>query len=245
MGNLDRRDFVKTVAAVSGFSLLEGVLPAAMAEASAHTNISIRALADEHKPKPLPFDASKLTGLSERLMTSHWENNYQGSVKTLNAVRKKLAEALSQSDTPAYVYGDLKREHLMRTGSVVNHELYFGNLGGNGKIAGNIQKSITSDFGSVEVWEGEFKKIAQSLAGGSGWVMLGWNMHLGILENYWLWDHLHGPSATVPILVMDMYEHSYHIDYGAQAAKYIDAFFQNINWEEAERRLGKVRKIKW
>jgi superoxide dismutase, Fe-Mn family len=245
MSNLNRRDFVKTAAVVSGISLFDKMLPAALADESPRSASSIKALAEEYKPKPLPFDPSKLTGLSERLITSHWENNYQGSVKTLNTVRKKLGEALAQSDTPAFAYGNLKREHLIRTGSVVNHELYFGNLGGNGKIAGNIQKAIAKEFGSIETWEGEFRKVAQSLAGGSGWVILGWNVHLGILENYWLWDHLHSPSATMPVLVMDMYEHSYHMDYGAQAAKYIDAFFQNLNWEEVERRLGKVHRLKW
>ena len=83
--------------------------------------------------KPLGFDPANLNGLSERLIRSHWENNYGGSVKALAVVKKQLAEALENKDTPPYVYNDLKREHLMRTGSVVLHELYFDNLGGDGK----------------------------------------------------------------------------------------------------------------
>src|SRR2546428_9757737 len=83
--------------------------------------------------KPLGFDPAKLNGLSERLIRSHWENNYGGSVKALAIVKKQLAEALENKDTPPYVYNDLKREHLMRTGSVVLHELYFDNLGGDGQ----------------------------------------------------------------------------------------------------------------
>src|SRR5215471_14285262 len=83
--------------------------------------------------KPLAFDPAKLNGLSEKLIRSHWENNYGGSVKALAVVKKQLAEALANKDTPPYVYNDLKREHLMRTGSVVLHELYFDNLGGDGK----------------------------------------------------------------------------------------------------------------
>src|SRR5213595_1483960 len=83
--------------------------------------------------RPLPFDPAKLPGLSERLLRSHWENNYGGSVKALVVVKKRLAAALADKDLPPYVYNDLKREHLLRTGSVVLHEQYFENLGGGGK----------------------------------------------------------------------------------------------------------------
>ena len=82
------------------------------------------------KLKPLAFDPAKLTGLSERLIRSHWENNYGGSVKALAVVKKRLAEALGDKDLPPYVYNELKREHLLRNGSVVFHEHYFDNLGG-------------------------------------------------------------------------------------------------------------------
>jgi len=75
--------------------------------------------------KPLPFDPAKLSNMSERLIRSHWENNYGGSVKALAVVRKRLGEALADKDLPPYVYNDLKREHLLRTGSVVLHEDYF------------------------------------------------------------------------------------------------------------------------
>ena len=70
--------------------------------------------------------------------------------------------------------------------------------------------------------------------------MLGWNKHLGMLENYWMADHAHSPAATTPLLVLDMYEHSYHMDFGAAAAQYIDAFFKNIQWEEVARRLEAI-----
>jgi Fe-Mn family superoxide dismutase len=84
--------------------------------------------------KPLPFDPSKLEGLSERLIRSHWENNYGGSVKALAQVKARLAQAAGDPDMPPYVYNDLKREHLIRTGSVVLHELYFENMGGSGRM---------------------------------------------------------------------------------------------------------------
>jgi Fe-Mn family superoxide dismutase len=195
----------------------------------------------DHKPIKLKFKPSSMNGLSEKLIVSHLDNNYGGSVKSLNEIRKKLNEAKSSKDTPPYVYNDLKREHLMRTGSVVNHELYFENLGGNGKASGTSEKWISKAFGSFGAWEEEFRKIAAGLGGGPGWVILGYNHHLKILENYWAYDHMHGALMTTPILVMDMYEHSYQLDYGAQAAKYIDAFFKNINWDEINRRIESIK----
>ena len=188
--------------------------------------------------KPLPFDPSKLTGLSERLIRSHWENNYGGSVKALANVKARLAQAAGDKDLPPYVYNDLKREHLVRTGSVVLHELYFENLGGSGQAGSGERQALAQAFGSFDAWETEFRRIGAGLGGGSGWVVLGFNLHTQQLENYWMGDHAHGPAATLPILVMDMYEHSYQMDFGAAAAKYIDAFFQNIQWEAVGARLA-------
>lgn len=188
--------------------------------------------------RPLPFDPAKLKGLSERLIRSHWENNYGGSVKALAAVKARLALAAGDKDLPPYVYNDLKREHLVRTGSVVLHELYFENLGGSGQAGAGERQAIAQAFGSFDAWEAEFRRIGAGLGGGSGWAVLGFNVHTRQLENYWMADHAHGPTATLPILVMDMYEHSYQMDYGAAAAKYIDAFFQNIQWEVVSARLA-------
>ncbi len=189
-----------------------------------------------HTMKPLPFNASSLSGLSERLIESHWSNNYGGSVRALNEINRRLSDALSVDDLPAFVYNDLKREHLIRTGSVVFHELYFENLGGNGRPDSDVCSLLATAFGSFERWEREFRRVAAGLGGGSGWVILGYNRHFGTLENYWLADHTHGPAKTDPLLVLDMYEHSYHLDYGAATARYIDAFFANINWEAVLKR---------
>lgn len=188
--------------------------------------------------KPLPFDPSKMNGLSERLIRSHWENNYGGSVKALANVKARLAQAAGDKELPPYVYNDLKREHLIRTGSVVLHELYFENLGGSGGAGATERQAIAQAFGSFDAWETEFRRIGTGLGGGSGWVVLGFNMHTRQFENYWMADHAHGPAATLPILVMDMYEHSYQMDYGAAAAKYVDAFFRNIQWDVVSARLA-------
>jgi Fe-Mn family superoxide dismutase len=170
-------------------------------------------------------------------MQSHWENNYSGAVKALNVVRSRLAQSLNDTNTPPYVYNGLKREQLLRTGSVVLHEYYFGNLGGDGKASADLRSKLATSFGSYDAWETEFRKIGLGLGGGSGWVVLGYNRKLKLLENYWLADHGSNPADTAPILVMDMYEHAYQMDYGAAAAKYVDAFFVNINWDAVAHRL--------
>ena len=200
-----------------------------------------QAFRGQHQPQPLPFNPAKLKGLSEKLIRSHWENNYGGSVRALNAVEQRLDAMLKEKDLPAYIYGDLKREELLRTGSVVLHEHYFGNLGGDGKAGGEALEAIKQWFGSYEQWEAEFRKTAGALSGGSGWVILTYNLHSGEAHNYWAWDHMHNAPTGQPLLVLDMYEHSYQMDYGAAAAKYVDAFMENVNWEQANRRLVKAR----
>lgn len=192
------------------------------------------------EPKPLPFDAARLDGLSERLITSHWQNNYRGSVTALNLVETRLAAAAADPDFPPLIYGDMKREQLHRTGSVVLHELYFGNLGGDGRAAGDVQAALGRAFGSFASWEAEFRRTATALGGGSGWTVLALNAHTGELQNYWMWDHMHAPATGLPLLVLDMYEHSYHMDYGAAVARYIDAFMRNVNWAEVDARYARA-----
>jgi len=201
-----------------------------------------RTCQDEHRLRvptfaALPFDPKSLKGISEKLIQSHWESNYTGAVKALNLLRGRLTQALGDANTPPYVYNGLKWERLIRTGSVVLHELYFANLGGDGKAGTDLRTRIAGAFGSFNAWESEFRKIANGLGGGSGWVVLGYNEQLKVLENYWMADHATAPAYTKPILVLDMYEHAYQMDYGAAAAKYIDAFFTNINWDTVAKRV--------
>jgi Fe-Mn family superoxide dismutase len=246
MKAISRRDAISKIA-MSSASLALTFSPnevsALPTEATRSAIPDLRAFRGLHQPKPLPFDAGKLKGLSEKLIRSHWENNYGGAVKALNTIEHRLATLLNESDLPPYVYGDLKREELVRTGSVVLHELYFGNLGGDPKPGGKVLDSIKQWFGSYEQWEAEFKKTANALAGGSGWVIFAYNSHNGEFHNYWAWDHMHNAPMSSPLLVLDMYEHAYHIDYGAAATKYVDSFIQNINWEEVNRRTEALPKL--
>jgi Fe-Mn family superoxide dismutase len=108
-----------------------------------------------------------------------------------------------------------------------------------------FDRVLATSFGSADIWEKEFTRIAAGLGGGSGWVMLAWNQQFGTLENYWMADHLHCPVYASPILVLDMYEHSYHMDYGAAAGKYIAAFMKNVNWEVLAQRLDTARSQKF
>jgi Fe-Mn family superoxide dismutase len=239
----NRRDFLAAASAGATLALLT---PEALAATSGSDSVPAAplqpAFAGAHQPKPLPFDPAKLDGISEKLIKSHWENNYGGAVKALNAVKAKLTELAQDPNLPPYFYNDIKREQLVRTGSVVLHDLYFGNLGGHDKPDASVTKALTEAFGSPEAWEKEFRRIGAGLSGGSGWVVLGLNLHTGLLENYWQWDHQHAPSATLPILVMDLYEHAYQMDYGAAAVNYIDAYFRNIHWAVAAERLDRARR---
>lgn len=236
-----RRDALKLI----GVGALGAAASGLAAESVAHQQRTLaaipRAFSADAEPLPLSFEADGLDGISEKVIVSHWKNNYAGSVRALNIIRKRLSSALEDDEIPAFVYNNLKREHLMRTGSVILHELYFGNLAPPGDRSPDLDRSIASAFGSVAVWEREFTRIGAGLGGGSGWVMTGWNHHLGSLENYWMADHMHCPVHVSPILVMDMYEHSYHMDYGAAAGQYIDAFMRNIDWQVAAERLVSAR----
>jgi Fe-Mn family superoxide dismutase len=237
----NRRRFIKrSVTTFALGSLASFSTKDAIAQTSDAFQVNKQPFAQDYKPAPLSFDPAKLNGLSARLIESHWSNNYGGSVKALNETNKRLSAALADPELPAFTYNDLKREHLMRVGSVVLHELYFENLGGGGETDAQIRTSISFAFGSFDRWETEFRRIAMGLGGGAGWVMLGYNRHLQCLENYWMADHMHSPAATTPLLVMDMYEHSYQMDYGAATARYVDAFFNNINWQSVARRIEAI-----
>ena len=242
MSAVTRRQFVQIagLATIAGSHNFAAAATEAGTAAAAMPSNGAGAFDHVSSPLPLPFDTRKLAGLSERLLQSHWENNYGGAVKALNAVRSRLSQALADNTTPPYLYNALKREQQMRSGSVVLHELYFANLGGDGKAPAKVRSALATAFGSFDTWETEFRRIGQGLGGGSGWVMLGYNHGLKLLENYCLGDHATAPATVTPLLMMDMYEHAYQMDYGAAAAKYIDAFFVNLQWDQVAGRLSMI-----
>ena len=137
MRDISRREAMETMLLASA-----GLTLTTLRNAESQTPAAAKAFAGQHQPRPLPFNPARLKGISEKLIQSHWENNYGGAVKALNAVEQRLMTMLGDKDLPAYVYGDLKREELLRTGSVVLHEHYFANLGGDGKPGGDVLNAI-------------------------------------------------------------------------------------------------------
>jgi len=188
--------------------------------------------------KPLTFDLARLDGLSQRLIASHHENNYAGAVKRLNAIRKQLAE-FDWSSAPVFAINGLKREELIAANSAYLHELYFDALGGDGVLpACGLSMALERDFGSVDRWRAEFTALAKAMGGGSGWALLAWSSREGRLVNQWAADHAHLLAGATPVFALDMYEHAYHMDFGAKAAAYVDVFMKNIRWERVYRRYG-------
>src|SRR5499427_7482101 len=187
--------------------------------------------------RPLLLKPQWMNGRSERLLVSHYENNYGGALRRLNAIRARIA-SLDWARTPAFEINGLKREELIAAGSVILHEIYFESLGGHGdnpptgraEPPAALAEAFERDFGSVGAWCAEFSTMAKSLAGGSGWAILAWSERLGRLVNQWAADHGHGLAGAAPILALDMYEHAYHLDFGAKAAVYVDQVMANLNW---------------
>jgi Fe-Mn family superoxide dismutase len=178
----------------------------------------------------LPFNPEALHRLSPELIASHHQNNYGGAVKRLNAIRAQLA-GTAFATAPGFQLNGLKREELVATNSMLLHELYFDSLGGDGvTMEPACTLALDANFSSVERWREEFVACAKALGGGSGWVLLVFQPREGTLVNQWAADHTHAVAGGVPILALDMYEHAYHIDYGAAAGAYVDAFMDNIDW---------------
>ncbi len=227
---------------VSGGTALVGGRAAMAAEAKMVNTKGGNLRSAQHVPIKLPFDPKRLRGISEKLIVSHWENNYGGAVKNLNKLEEEL-QHLSK-DSPGFLLGGLKERELLFTNSMILHELYFGNLGGDGKISGSVEAALADAYGSLGRWEEQFRALGGSLAGGSGWAIVDWNFQTGAIATYWSGNHTQALAFGAPLLVMDMYEHAYQMDYGAAAAKYIDAFMQNVRWDEVNRRFERASKLR-
>ena len=187
--------------------------------------------------KPLPFDPQRIKGLSERMLVSHYENNYGGAVRRLNSISDQLAD-LDYEKAPVFVINGLKREELIATNSMILHECYFSGLGEPNEPGSALAEMINRDFGSLDRWRSQFAAMARAQGGGSGWVILTYSARDNRLINAWAQDHTTTLAGGVPLLVLDMYEHSYHIDYGAKAADYVAATMNVLNWTSADRLYG-------
>lgn len=195
---------------------------------------------------PIPFKPPRLVGLSERLLASHYENNYGGALRRLIAIEGKLTE-LSYATALVFELNGLGRERLIAANSVLLHEVYFDCLGGADGLGsltvdptGPLADAISRDFGSLDNWKTEFTAMGRALGGGSGWVTLVWSERFGRLSNQWSADHTHALAGGVPVLALDMYEHAYHMDFGANAGAYVDAFMDNLHWDRPTARFLKA-----
>ena len=185
-----------------------------------------------YEAKPLSLDPKSIKGISEKVLVSHYENNYVGAVKRLNAIGAQLAE-LDFAKAPNFVVNGLKREELIAANSMILHEVYFDSLRRRRRPAGALADAIARDFGSLERWRTEFSAMGKAEGGGSGWVILAYSPRDKRLVNQWAADHTTTLAGGRPVMVLDMYEHAYHMDYGAAAAKYVDVFMEAIRWDNA------------
>jgi superoxide dismutase, Fe-Mn family len=228
-----RRHFVETagLAAVASVSVFGQA-------ASAQTAAAMPA---PYAIKPLPFDPKSIKGLSEKIIVSHHDNNYAGAVKRLNAIGVQLA-GTDFAKAPVFTVNGLKREELIAMNSMILHELYFDSLGAGGAPAGALADAIARDFGSLDRWRAEFAAMGRAEGGGSGWVLLTYSPRDKRLVNQWAADHTNTLAGGRPILALDMYEHAYHMDYGAAAAGYVDAFMAAIKWDNAASLFNRCSK---
>lgn len=226
--NIERRNFIVNSAVLAGTAAAAATMPR-----DARADTPTVAAPITYEVKPLPIDPTKAPGLSEKLLVSHHDNNYAGAVKRLNAITAHLA-SLDWATAPTFLINGLKREELIAANSMILHEHYFNVLGGDGKIGGTLAKAIGRDFGSVDRWRAEFTAMGKAEGGGSGWVILAYSHHLKRLVNSWASDHTTTLAGGRPVLVLDMYEHAYHIDYGAKAAAYVDAYMAGTKWDYAQ-----------
>ena len=178
-----------------------------------------------------------MEGFSDTLLKNHF-TLYQGYVTNTNKLTDALNQLLKDGKTGTPEYAELKRRLGWEFNGMMLHEYYFENLGGTGGISktGKLYQKLVESVGSYEAWEKDFK--ATGAMRGIGWAVLYQDVLGGNFINFWINEHDVGhPSGGMPLLIMDVFEHAFMIDYGLKRADYIEAFFRNINWTDVEKRL--------
>ena len=178
-----------------------------------------------------------MDGFSETLLKNHF-TLYQGYVTNTNKVADALAALAADGKAATPEFAELKRRFGWEWNGMRLHELYFGNLGGKAPLSADsrLGKALAAAFGGPDRWEAEFR--ATGAMRGIGWVVLYQDGEAGALFNQWVNEHDVGNLAGAnPVLIMDVFEHAFMIDYGLKRADYIAAFFKNVDWAAAEKRL--------
>ena len=178
-----------------------------------------------------------MEGFSDTLLNNHF-TLYQGYVTNTNKLLDTLAAMLKEDRTATPEYAELKRRLGFEFNGMRLHEYYFENLGGKAELdrSGKLATKLAGEFGSYEAWEKDFR--ATGAMRGIGWCILYQDGMTGRLMNQWINEHETGhPAGCAPILVMDVFEHAFMLDYGLKRPDYIGAFFKSINWKAVEARL--------
>jgi len=189
--------------------------------------------------KNLPF--TELKGISQKTIENHHGKLYQGYVKKWQEIQDRLKTAdKSLANVTFSDFRELKLEESFAANAIILHEAYFDVLGGEGRTDGEIVEAIKKDFNSFEEWLEDFKALGFCAR---GWVVLGYDFNDGKLRNFLIDAHnLYGIWGASPVLVMDMYEHAYFIDFGSDKKSYIETFFQNLNWKAVNKKFQKIVK---
>ncbi|MBI5238529.1 MAG: superoxide dismutase [Deltaproteobacteria bacterium] len=183
------------------------------------------------------FDIKGLDGISDNQIAQHRDILYAGYVNKLNEIEERLLTVdLTKANQIFSEFRALKADETFALNGVVLHELYFENLGSSSsKPTDKLQSLISRDFGTLDKWKDNFKACGMAAR---GWVILGLSSYDRRLHNYCLDTHnFNFPASMTPMLVMDVYEHAYVIDYGVKRPPYIEAFMKNINWAVVSTRL--------
>jgi superoxide dismutase, Fe-Mn family len=184
-----------------------------------------------------------LNGISARLIESHYENNYGSAVRRLNALASEI-HALDLATTPPEALRRLKRDEFALLNSTLLHELYFASLGGDGRsVPQSVAAALERSFGSANRWRSEFTAMAESLSGESGWVLLSHVPRDNRLINHIASDNGQSIVGAIPVLALDMYEHAYQLEFGANATAYIASFMRNIDWMAVQARLDDATQV--
>ncbi len=187
------------------------------------------------EPKPLPFK-KPLTGISDKTLTIHHDKLYAGYVAKKNEIQDKLSALEKGGDVSSanQSYSELralKDGETFAVNGVYLHEWYFDVLGGDGKPTGPLVDALAKDYGSLENFLAYFNACGMAAR---GWVVLAWDTHDRALKVYTGDAHNQGGVwGCLPIIVLDVYEHAYFIDYGSDRKTYIGDFWKNFNWEKA------------
>jgi Fe-Mn family superoxide dismutase len=229
--NIDRREFATTIAtATAAAVVLSNTRDADAQRRGAPAQPTLLGAPEAKSIVPLPFAPTSLSGLSERLLTSHHDNNYGGAVRKLNEIRQQLGNA-DPTHSGGYwsMYGSLKSAELAARNSSLLHEMYFANLAAGQQPPASVAQLISQRFGSMENFQ---TQLRGSAAAASGWIVLVADPTSRTLELVQTEGHAFGSWEAAPLLVLDVFEHAYAIDYGANKNGYVDAFWRNVNWQE-------------